>query len=318
MLPKVKENYFTERDGVIAVSQIVNRMKCVWRETPIKDIGIDGQIEYVNSNNEADGHIVAVQVKSGTSYITRNDDFIKVDVEEKHRDYWERFPLPVILIVYDPVRQEAYWQDARQILRSGIVAVINVPKANILRRESKLEIFRNCGALGYEFLDEDEVVRQLILNKHNKPGFPISFFDIFVNGLTDIGDKVFFSMGLCKEIADFNVFRNGNRYVNIADAEFGFIDKYIDFIVSQSLIVFDYSIYRMDCDKRMLVSTFIAPLTARGKSILLKIREMTTPVSGRELTEQFVEMNYMDGFDERLEANRAVLIQLSEKLLNKV
>ena len=42
--PKVDINYFTERQGVLEVEKIVNEMFCIWRETPSKDVGIDGQI----------------------------------------------------------------------------------------------------------------------------------------------------------------------------------------------------------------------------------------------------------------------------------
>lgn len=44
-------------------------MNLVWRETPSTDVGVDGQIEFVNERGEATGQIVAVQVKSGPSYL---------------------------------------------------------------------------------------------------------------------------------------------------------------------------------------------------------------------------------------------------------
>lgn len=68
ILPIVSLNYFTEREGVIAVERIVNELRCIWRETINKDVGIDGQIEHVDERGNATGHLVAVQVKSGTSY----------------------------------------------------------------------------------------------------------------------------------------------------------------------------------------------------------------------------------------------------------
>lgn len=38
--------------------------------------------------------------------------------EEKHKRYWESFPLPVLLVLHDPDSGKSYWTDARQALRT--------------------------------------------------------------------------------------------------------------------------------------------------------------------------------------------------------
>src|SRR5438046_2654846 len=102
ILPEVKDEYFTEREGVLQVARKVNRLRCIWRETPNPDLGIDGQIEHLNVQGRSTGHLVAVQVKSGPSYLRKDGDSIVFYPQKKHRNYWERFPIPVIVIIYDP------------------------------------------------------------------------------------------------------------------------------------------------------------------------------------------------------------------------
>jgi hypothetical protein len=44
-LPKYQTTNTTERLGVNAVAEAIVRLGLIWRETPIADVGIDGQIQ---------------------------------------------------------------------------------------------------------------------------------------------------------------------------------------------------------------------------------------------------------------------------------
>jgi hypothetical protein len=314
LLPKVTNNYFTERSGVIAVEKIVNGMRCIWRETPNADVGIDGQIEYVDSAGNATGRLVAVQVKSGKSYIPEDGDLIQIYPEEKHRQYWENFPLPVLLVVYDPETDTAYWQDARRILRSERkTAHIEVPRDQVLELAQRERLFESCGAFGLPILSEHEVLAYMISTWTENASFPLSYAEILFNGLTDIGRKVFFSIGLCAEIAEFNQEQGESGLMlglGLGGAEYEFIDQYVQFIVSQALVVFDYSDYLIDLRDRDMVSTFLVPLTARGRNVRDLARELGGGSNPYELTECGVEMAMGPTWHLRLEANRAVVSRL--------
>ncbi|WP_221928138.1 DUF4365 domain-containing protein [Pseudomonas syringae] len=67
-LPKAGTTYTQERLGIAAVQYYAARRNQIWRETGTGDVGIDGNIEFVNAEGFATGRIVAVQVKSGPSY----------------------------------------------------------------------------------------------------------------------------------------------------------------------------------------------------------------------------------------------------------
>ncbi|WP_314326182.1 DUF4365 domain-containing protein [Paenarthrobacter ilicis] len=136
---------FIERTGVNLVASIVNDAHCLWRETLMHDVGIDGQIEYVNAKNEATGRMVLVQVKTGTSYFdSATDKFVSYYPAEKHRNYWEQAPLPVILVLHNPDSRETYWIDARSTLRGRVNkdGPIKVPKTQ------NFDKFGVLGAIG--------------------------------------------------------------------------------------------------------------------------------------------------------------------------
>jgi HEAT repeat protein len=115
-LPIVPDTIFTERQGVHYVGLVASKMGLVWREAANTDLGIDGYLEAVV--NGAPIGLIAVQVKSGQSYIEspNNINFI-FRAEGKHVRYWLSYRLPVIVIVYDPESQVAYWHYITDYIR---------------------------------------------------------------------------------------------------------------------------------------------------------------------------------------------------------
>ncbi|MBV9762230.1 MAG: DUF4365 domain-containing protein [Acidobacteriaceae bacterium] len=100
------------------MANFVTSYGMIWRENMIKDVGIDGQIEYVTAAGNATGRLVAVQVKSGSSYFRHDDGgHWTFYPDQKHLLYWERFPIPVILVLHDPATGQLAWTDVRQELR---------------------------------------------------------------------------------------------------------------------------------------------------------------------------------------------------------
>src|SRR5579863_2968056 len=96
--PPVPPTFFTERGGVNALAAAVNEKRHIWRETPLGDIGVDGQIEHLTPDGRPTALLVAVQVKSGESYFGEVKNRCVIHrPSERHRGYWERFPIPVLL-----------------------------------------------------------------------------------------------------------------------------------------------------------------------------------------------------------------------------
>ena len=133
-----------EREGVVTVEKIVNHMGLIFREQPIDDYGIDAQIETVK-DGYATGRLIAVQIKSGESYIkVVNDEYIVYHGQLKHYKYWLNHTLPVILVIYDPKEDACYWNEVNEstaeLSENGWK--INIPLANRLEnsREELIKI----------------------------------------------------------------------------------------------------------------------------------------------------------------------------------
>lgn len=101
----------TERVGVEAVRYIFAELGWYVREPARPDYGVDLFVETAHEPGGAPaGRLLAVQVKSGTSYVGDGDGDIVVRPAERNVEYWFGHSLPVVLVVYDPDKRCAYWQ----------------------------------------------------------------------------------------------------------------------------------------------------------------------------------------------------------------
>ena len=128
----------TEKDGLIEVQRVVNEMGCIWRPTPNDDYGIDGEIELTDSGQPS-GRLLKAQVRSGQSYFT-NERSGLFDFIAKPSDltYWLNCNVPVLLILYDPRRHEAYWKCVSEYVAKNPEAVTPPHRIKFSRRLDKL------------------------------------------------------------------------------------------------------------------------------------------------------------------------------------
>lgn len=309
--PKVNNMYFQEREGVIQVSLLLNSLHLLFRETPNADVGIDGQIELVDDNGNATGHTVAVQIKSGKSYLKGDKKNWGYYPSEKHRMYWENYPLPVILMIHNPDTNNIYWSDARQQLRSDQYSdrFISIPKENILTINSRSELFQSLGVSGEGLDTVEDALRKMSFTKIDHPYFNLSHLDIFLEGLSDIGRKIFFSVGMCFDLAELRLPNDSELGVGIGNDEQSFLDDYIKYIVAQSLVIADYSDFLIDIIDRRMLPTFYVPLTSRGRALRDLCRSLSN-APPPALTEAPICLNQDYRKIDRAKANEKVANQL--------
>ncbi|HSH03551.1 MAG TPA: DUF4365 domain-containing protein [Anaerolineae bacterium] len=102
----------TERIGVSAVQEIFLRdFGWMFREQPILDIGIDAHVEIANDRIST-SKLIAMQIKSGSSYFEKRekDEYINYYGDLEHLNYWRKYSLPVIVVLYNVDRDIAYWE----------------------------------------------------------------------------------------------------------------------------------------------------------------------------------------------------------------
>lgn len=106
----------TERAGIHAVGAIFTALGWAFREQPTSDFGIDAHAEKLNDDGLGGGKLIALQIKSGSSYFKkRGEDYVFYG-EDRHREYWTNHSLPVFIVVHDPETQLTLWQKVEQHL----------------------------------------------------------------------------------------------------------------------------------------------------------------------------------------------------------
>jgi hypothetical protein len=269
--PQVSDNAFVEREGVIAVEAATNSARCVWRETVQRDVGVDGQIEYVDPDGKASGRIVAVQVKSGTSrFVGASDSYVDYTPPERHRNYWREFPLPVVLVLFNPDHRTAYWADARAQLRAGATTV-RVPLDQRLDAAGVLAALQADGPLPDRAMPPSEIARLMLLSEETESGGGVTFLDLFIQGLTDRpGWSVYFNMDLYGSVveAQLALANPEARGWGMGDRTYEFIDRYVSFLIAYDLARVDYDSFHRSALQYHTVGVILAPLTERGRAVV--------------------------------------------------
>lgn len=285
--PQVTDSYFTEQDGIIQVRTALNKMKLIFRETPNADVGIDGQIEF------------AVQIKSGNSHVHDKGDHFAYYAEQKHRNYWAAFPLPVILIIHVPSHGNTFFVDARHVLNipNYILKYIAIPKSNILNESSKENLFESLGRVDEPFLSIPDVLSRMAVTCNNNPTFFLSYLGLFSFGLTNISRHVFYSMSLAMDLAEWS--NETELGMSVGEREHNFLHSYVAFLISQNLARVDYADYLIDWKEQLLMPMFIAPLTNRGRQLLDEISKNENQYFGNTiLTRERLIRNEIDFSDD--------------------
>ena len=152
--PKSKQ---TANAGVLFVESVVNDHGSIFH--PIhqeNDIGIDGFIELVDVG-EASGQLLAVQIKSGDSYLAADGRGFRVPVDKAHLSYWASYMVPVVFVCYSPSKKAAAWTSVRDFIEhwnyheKGEISAITVPDYRPFNTE---EIGKGLAGLAHARADE--------------------------------------------------------------------------------------------------------------------------------------------------------------------
>jgi hypothetical protein len=149
---------------------------------------------------------------------------------------------------------------------------------------------------------------------------PLSFLDLFANGLTNIARSVYYGMDLVMEVAE--TLLEDDAPLGIGAPEHEFLFEYVQFLVEQQIADVDISDALIDWSDRGMHPTFIAPLTSRGRQVvrLIHQRQERLTAEGRLkigeglslAQETFIRMGFRDRDLERMP-----LIQESGRLIQE-
>ncbi len=116
-MPKWKSTKKTENQGIIFLESVINENGSIYRPIPgDKDTGIDGFIEFVDSENVT-GELIAVQVKTGDSYYNVKTNEFELNLDNDMLNYWQNYMLPVILFFYSPSKKRGAWVSVSDFIK---------------------------------------------------------------------------------------------------------------------------------------------------------------------------------------------------------
>lgn len=214
---------FQEDKGLNKIYSICIDMNAIWRPTPNHDIGIDGQIEFLEpGTNLSTGHIVAVQSKSGPSYFDNQDEnYVKYYPKEKHRRYWKRLKIPVVLILHNPDNDLTLYTRVKPqldkkgplLLDRNSIFTPSVRDSMILEIEKDYEIFINKSP--------KDIIEGFSRIKHMREGQKeITGID-FVLACTN-RDQQYFELRMCRIKSLFQLLSE-NSFIGLGNDDYDYI-----------------------------------------------------------------------------------------------
>ena len=165
-----------------------------------------------------------------------------------------------------------FWIDVRQALRSperGRGRHVEIPRLNRLEDATREQFLSSVGASGRPFLPVPDMLGMMAAARAGSAFLPISYLDLFANGLTNLTRSVYYGMDLVVEVAE-TLLDEAAEDVGVAlgAAEDTFLFGYVQFLVEQQIADVDISDCLIDWLDRALHPTFIAPLTSRGRALV--------------------------------------------------
>ena len=293
-LPKFPQTSTTERIGVMRVATILTEMGLIFRETSNSDTGIDGYIEEVNNNQEATGRLLAVQIKSGATYLQEHDEYFVFYADESHIKYWKLYPIPVILCVHNPDTGKTYYQ-AIHPHDHEVSTKIMIPKKQVLSYENREDIFASIAGFSSAYHTTEELYiimnSKRILTCNNSY---VSFLDLFVGGLTNLCTDLFCDTSVLRNLIDL---RTKLPKFHVGQQDHDFLWEFIKFITKENLAKVNFEACLYDWEYRMMDPRILVPLTYRG----IELRNYIEQKHPDTVSESSVCINTDQYWDERME-----------------
>lgn len=310
LLPKYTDKNEIERIGVHKAALILSEMGLIFRETSNSDTGVDGIIEEVDMEYHATGRIMAVQIKSGSSYLHDGGDVWHFYIDDAHKSYWKLYPIPVFLLVYNPDDGNVYYTDVKYILNTQ--ERIDISKEHILCKANKEDFLKTIGGCISKYSDIEIVFNHMLQRKCDDFCFSVSFLELFISGLTNLCHDLFYDVAIAADIADVKGKGGG------VSIDHDFLWEYVTYLVKENLVELNFHACLYDYEERKMQPRFIAPLTYRGRQLLNHISDLEVEYLEESdihiVCESLINLNFDTYSIQRLNK----LLELQSLLLAKI
>ena len=264
----------SRRLAVSAAAARLVGMGLIWREASADRLGLTGHVELVDAEGKGDGRRLGVRVQACSSAVVEGDHW-RVELDRRLHRFWAAHPLPLILVLHDPAGGDCWWADLRSAASDDASPpVLQAPKKQRLDQDA-VHALAACASSGPTgFLEEQShVLGRMVERTSPNPYFPVSYFDLFAHGLTDITRALYFGSDLALTIAEARLPR-GSLDLRVGARDHEFLFGFVRFLVAQNLATFDFSTSLLDWIEKGRQPQFVAPLTPRGRALVKLIQTL--------------------------------------------
>jgi len=285
----MKDTHLIDQEGMGFIKKVFAKIGCIVNEY-YRETGIDALIEIRESPFYSSGKLIGVQLKSGESYFRNHDrENFYFYADQKHINYWLRFCLPVILIIYNPSTEKAFWTkiDNSTLIKCSKNAKIPIPKKNDLEKmekETLLEfffgkIYKTKSEFERVFKDLKDLKYCIGINIEKDISVSISGIEIFVNSLLDSCTQIFFDSGLMGNIARAKAHRY--ELPSFSPIDDDFCISYLELLTYHNIIEGDFSFEFEILYSKNMYPLFIKPLSINGRRFIEFLKEKHYPIRDR-------------------------------------
>jgi hypothetical protein len=206
--------------------------------------------------------------------------------DETHATYWQKCCFPVLLVIYSPHKNKAYWCkiDKTTLIKTRSNYKIVLLKENTIPGISKKDLFE----LFFGRLYESERDFEIILNELDKLRYYelkdlfVSGLELYINGLIDFCSQLYFFTDLYSKIIDskINAYRKElSGYSFPVNTEF--FPKFFRILTFHNLLEGDFGHELESLNQRDMLPIFIRPLTSNGHRLNEFLRRKGYPIHDR-------------------------------------
>jgi hypothetical protein len=151
---------------------------------------------------------------------------------------------------------------------------IEVPSDNELGKTDGIALFETAGVQDQTFIEDlNGVLAKLLATRSENGNFPLSYFDLFAQGLTNICRSLYYGMDLVCNAVEYNLASVSSSFgMGMGETEQQFLFDFVKFLLAQGLAQIDYADCLIDWVDRQMQPHFVAPLTSRGRALVSLIQ----------------------------------------------
>ena len=164
----------------------------------------------------------------------------------------------------------------QQLRGERTTRALSIRKTRVLQHTTPDQLFETVGVDGSDFIEDlSDVLTRMLRNRSMNAGFPISHFDLFAHGLTNIARPIYYGMDIAHTIAEYKLAASNSEFdVGIGEPEHKFMFAFVQFLIAQNLARIEFADCLIDWTDREMQPHFVAPLTSRGRSLVALIHQI--------------------------------------------